>query len=54
MLSVKTLRYYHDIDLLVPCTIDEDSGYRFYDNEEYEKALVIKQLKRTSIYPFRN
>ncbi len=45
MLSVKTLRYYHDIDLLVPCTIDEDSGYRFYDNEEYEKALVIKQLK---------
>jgi len=29
-LSVKTLRYYHEVGLLEPAVVDPDSGYRYY------------------------
>jgi len=44
-LTVKALRYYDEIDLLKPATISEETGYRFYDAENFEKAMVIKMLK---------
>jgi len=29
-LSIKTLRHYHDVDLLAPDAIDPSTGYRYY------------------------
>ncbi|GAU79127.1 GyrI-like domain-containing protein [Fusibacter sp. 3D3] len=45
-LSVKTLRYYNEIGLLIPAKIDEDTGYRYYDDENFQKSMVIKTLRR--------
>lgn len=28
--GVKTLRYYHEVELLSPSHIDEHNGYRYY------------------------
>ncbi len=44
-ISVKTLRYYHEINLICPCRIDSESGYRFYDDSCINKAQRIKILK---------
>ena len=30
-LSIKALRRYHDMGLLVPADIDRSSGYRYYE-----------------------
>lgn len=43
--SVKTLRYYHELQLLEPVEIDETSGYRYYDGTSYERAKKIRLLK---------
>lgn len=45
MLSIKTLRYYHEIGLLVPESIDESTGYRFYDEAAFDKSKVIRLLR---------
>lgn len=44
-LSVKTLRYYHEEGLLIPVKIDAQSGYRYYDAANLEKAMMIKTLR---------
>jgi DNA-binding transcriptional MerR regulator len=44
-LSVKTLRFYHDEGVLVPSFVDPDSGYRYYDQHDAEKARVVSQLR---------
>lgn len=44
-LSIKTLRYYHEIGLLEPCRIDAVSGYRWYDETAIHKAACISLLK---------
>lgn len=44
-LTVKALRYYDEIGLLKPIKVDEENGYRFYDESSYHKAKVIKILK---------
>src|SRR4030095_16518395 len=44
-LSVKTLRFYHEKGILVPSSVDDSSGYRFYDDSKIEKARVIVQLR---------
>ena len=43
-LTVKTLRYYHEIGLLEPCRI-EASGYRWYDEAAVRRAGLIQKLK---------
>ena len=45
-LSIKTLRFYHERRILLPSSIDESSGYRFYDEGKIEKARVIMWLRR--------
>jgi DNA-binding transcriptional MerR regulator/effector-binding domain-containing protein len=45
-LSIKTLRFYHEKGILVPSSIDEVSGYRFYDESKIEKARVIMWLRQ--------
>ena len=44
-LSVKTLRFYHEKGLLIPSTVDQDSGYRYYDSRNADTARVIARLR---------
>ncbi|MBI3878079.1 MAG: MerR family transcriptional regulator [Verrucomicrobia bacterium] len=44
-LTVKTLRFYHEKGLLAPTSVDEASGYRFYDESKVDKARVIVRLR---------
>ena len=44
-LSVKTLRFYHEKGILTPSSVDEATGYRFYEAGKIEKARVIRRLR---------
>lgn len=44
-LSVKALRYYHDVGLLEPAGIDCDSGYRLYELSQVGTAQVIRRFR---------
>ncbi len=44
-LTVKTLRFYHELGILIPSKIDSVNGYRYYNEESAEKALSIVVLK---------
>jgi DNA-binding transcriptional MerR regulator len=44
-LSVKALRHYHDVGVLVPATVDPSSGYRGYGTEQVTSAQVIRRLR---------
>jgi len=45
-LSPKTLRFYHEKGILVPTSVDEATGYRFYDASKIEKARIIMRLRQ--------
>ncbi len=45
-LSVKALRHYHKLNILVPQEIDEWTKYRYYTEPQIEKARAIKILKK--------
>lgn len=44
-LGIKTLRYYHEINLLVPSRVDNLTGYRYYDEPCLYRARSIQRLK---------
>lgn len=44
-LSVKALRYYHDIELLEPAAVDASTGYRRYSTDQVEQAHLIRRLR---------
>jgi DNA-binding transcriptional MerR regulator len=44
-LSVKSLRYYHEVGLLEPASIDRETGYRLYLPEQVPTAQVIRRLR---------
>lgn len=44
-LSIKALRHYHDIGLLVPADIDAETGYRRYRPDQVPAAQVIRRLR---------
>jgi DNA-binding transcriptional MerR regulator len=44
-LSVKTLRYYHEVGLLEPATIDPDSGYRYYRPGQAQTAQLVRRFR---------
>src|SRR5260370_1077443 len=44
-LSIKTLRHYHDVDLLAPDAIDPSTGYRYYATSQIPAAQVIRRLR---------
>lgn len=47
LISVKTLRYYDQIGLLIPAHVDKDSGYRYYTVEQLShlnKIIALKDL----------
>lgn len=45
MLSIKALRYYDSQGILSPTTRGENQ-YRMYDENDYEKAILIRKLKK--------
>ena len=47
--SVKTLRFYHQKGLLVPCCVDDQTGYRYYDHHNLERARVVAQLRKMEL-----
>jgi DNA-binding transcriptional MerR regulator len=44
-LSIKSLRLYHEKEILVPAEVDQFTGYRYYSDKDYETARVISILK---------
>ncbi|GAB3211084.1 MerR family transcriptional regulator [Nocardia tengchongensis] len=48
-LTIKTLRYYHEIELLEPVAIDPGSGYRFYSTAQVDQAHLIKRLRELNM-----
>lgn len=44
-IPIKTLRYYDEIELLIPREIDPESNYRYYSNDQLTLVLVIKHFK---------
>lgn len=44
-LTVKALRYYDEKGLLTPSCRDKENQYRYYDDQDLERALMIKFLR---------
>ena len=44
-LSIKTLRYYHQVGLLEPVEVDPDTGYRYYGVEQLPTAQIIQRFR---------
>lgn len=44
-LSVKALRHYHQLGLLVPAEVDRFSGYRSYEVCQVTTAQVVRRLR---------
>lgn len=45
-LTPKALRLYDESGLLPPAAVDPESGYRFYDPSQLDRARLIAQLRR--------
>jgi DNA-binding transcriptional MerR regulator len=48
-LSVRTLRRYHELRLLVPATVDPTTGYRSYAREQILDAQLIHRLRNLDL-----
>jgi hypothetical protein len=44
-LSIKTLRYYHEVGLLEPAVIDPGSGYRYYQPGQAHSAHLVRRFR---------
>lgn len=44
-LSIRTIRYYNDIGLLIPEEVDIFTNYRYYGEQNLEQAKMIEVLK---------
>ena len=42
--TIKTIRFYEEKELLNPCYIDKYSGYRYYDDENIKQMNQILYL----------
>lgn len=47
--TIKTLRYYEDQELLLPAYIDKDNGYRFYTMDQMAILHQITALKQIGL-----
>lgn len=43
--NIRTLRYYDEIGLLKPETVNQDTGYRYYSTKQFERLNTIKYLR---------
>jgi DNA-binding transcriptional MerR regulator len=44
-LSIKALRLYDQLDILQPCHVDPQSGYRYYDVDQLSSARMIRNMR---------
>lgn len=44
--TVKTLRHYEQKGLLLPCEVDEWTGYRYYSAAQMQRLNTIRRLQR--------
>jgi DNA-binding transcriptional MerR regulator/effector-binding domain-containing protein len=44
-LSIKTLRYYHEVGLLAPAVVDPESGYRYYQPGQAHSAQLVRRFR---------
>jgi DNA-binding transcriptional MerR regulator len=49
--SVVTLRYYDEMDLLKPVNVDPFTGYRFYSSDQLPRLNRILALKDLGFLP---
>lgn len=47
--SVRMLRHYHEIDLLVPAAVDPHTGYRLYGTDQLDELRVIAMLRSVGV-----
>jgi DNA-binding transcriptional MerR regulator len=48
-LSVKALRMYHEMGLLVPAVVDPETGYRAYSPAQLTDAAIIRLLREVGV-----
>ena len=48
-LSVKALRLYDELGVLVPARVDEASGYRYYDGAQLETARLVAMMRQLEL-----
>lgn len=48
-MNIRTLRYYDQIGLLKPETVNEDTGYRYYSSAQFERLNTIKYLRALDV-----
>ena len=48
-LTVKALRFYEKEGLLIPASVDEWTGYRFYETSQLEDAARIKACRQLDL-----
>ncbi|MEK5446070.1 MerR family transcriptional regulator [Paenibacillus sp. FSL R7-0331] len=48
-IDIRTLRYYDQIGLFTPASVDEQTGYRYYSTEQFESLNTILYLKALNI-----
>jgi DNA-binding transcriptional MerR regulator len=48
-LSIKALRHYDELGVLVPARVDEASGYRYYDVTQLESARIVSMLRQLDV-----
>jgi DNA-binding transcriptional MerR regulator len=48
-LSVKALRLYDELGVLVPARVDQVSGYRYYDGAQLETARLVAMLRQLEL-----
>jgi DNA-binding transcriptional MerR regulator len=48
-LSIKALRAYHEMGLLVPAEVDPRTGYRSYSGAQLVEAAVIRKLRQLDV-----
>src|SRR5580658_5816886 len=48
-LSVKALRLYDELGVLVPARVDESSCYRYYDVAQLEAARLVAMLRQLDL-----
>ena len=52
--TVKTLRHYEEIGLMIPVEVDEWTGYRYYDISQLRCMSRIVYLKQLRVQPRRD
>ncbi|WP_218033671.1 MerR family transcriptional regulator [Paenibacillus lautus] len=48
-IDIRTLRYYDDIDLFKPASVDHLTSYRYYSVDQFEQLNTILYLKALGI-----